>query len=234
MTVGARPRLNVGPIELNSTCRPYHLGWILEAWSDRPAAASDGGTRDDRPAHRRRGPTSSGSRSTRSTHVGNIGPRVRRSSRMGRQCSTSCSTRPRSSCIDRDERLREIIRSCALVNADGSSVVWASRILGQPLPERVAGIDLFVAILERAATTGHSVYFLGATDEVLGELLARIEQRYPTLRSQGRAMATGPTTHEVIDACACSTTRFPVSRHPQPAQGVLAQRAPRRSSASRS
>src|SRR6478735_3421330 len=58
--------------------------------------------------------------------------------------------------VDRDERLRQTIHSCALVNADGSSVVWASRILGKPLPERVAGIDLFVAILERAANTGHS------------------------------------------------------------------------------
>lgn len=34
--LGSAPRVDVGPVELNSTCRPYHLGWILEAWSTRP------------------------------------------------------------------------------------------------------------------------------------------------------------------------------------------------------
>jgi len=38
LAFGARPRLDVGTVELNATCRPYHLGWILEAWSTRPAA----------------------------------------------------------------------------------------------------------------------------------------------------------------------------------------------------
>ena len=41
-----------------------------------------------------------------------------------------------------DAEMREIIAGCGLVNADGQSVVWASRLLGDPLPERVAGIDL--------------------------------------------------------------------------------------------
>ena len=46
-----------------------------------------------------------------------------------------------------DARMREIIGDCGLVNADGQSVVWASRLLGDPLPERVAGIDLMGALL---------------------------------------------------------------------------------------
>lgn len=84
-----------------------------------------------------------------------------------------------------DEHLRDIVRSCDLVNADGASIVWASRLLGRPVPERVAGIDLFAAIVERAAVSGHSVYFLGATDDVLDELLARFRRRFPTLRIAG-------------------------------------------------
>src|SRR4051794_41016598 len=52
--------------------------------------------------------------------------------------------------MSQDDKLREIVAGCALINADGQSVVWASRILGRPLPERVAGIDLFNAIVERA------------------------------------------------------------------------------------
>jgi N-acetylglucosaminyldiphosphoundecaprenol N-acetyl-beta-D-mannosaminyltransferase len=83
--------------------------------------------------------------------------------------------------MNRDEHLREIISGCDLINADGSSVVWASRLLRQPLPERVAGIDLFAAILGRAASSGHSVYFLGATNEVLAELQLRLAVKHPTL-----------------------------------------------------
>ena len=84
-----------------------------------------------------------------------------------------------------DDRLRNIIASCDLVNADGTSVVWASRVLGSPLPERVAGIDLFLGIVERAARTGHRVYFLGATDDVLGSMLAVFRKRHPNLEIGG-------------------------------------------------
>ena len=51
-----------------------------------------------------------------------------------------------------DPKLCEIIDGCGLVNADGQSVVWASRLLGDPLPERVAGIDLMDALLDLAET----------------------------------------------------------------------------------
>jgi N-acetylglucosaminyldiphosphoundecaprenol N-acetyl-beta-D-mannosaminyltransferase len=80
-----------------------------------------------------------------------------------------------------DDRLRSIVGGCDLVNADGQSVVWASRVLGRPLPERVAGIDLFKAIVERAARTGHRVFFLGATQEVLAEMVGRLRARHPSL-----------------------------------------------------
>ena len=47
--------------------------------------------------------------------------------------------------LDRNTRLRQLVNSSALVNADGQSIVWSARLLGQPLPERVAGPDLFEA-----------------------------------------------------------------------------------------
>ena len=69
----------------------------------------------------------------------------------------------------RDPELARIIRSCSLINADGQSIVWASRILGRPLPERVAGIDLMHALWETAAGRGHRVYLLGATSQVVAK-----------------------------------------------------------------
>jgi exopolysaccharide biosynthesis WecB/TagA/CpsF family protein len=84
-----------------------------------------------------------------------------------------------------DDRLRDVIAACPIVNADGSSVVWASRLLRRPLPERVAGIDLFQQLVARAARDGRSVYFLGAKQDVLAAMLARFRKTFPTLRVAG-------------------------------------------------
>src|SRR2546427_4559137 len=64
--------------------------------------------------------------------------------------------------LQRDPQLREAIRDCDLINADGQPIVWASRILGQPLKERVTGIDLFGALVERSAERGFRPFLLGA------------------------------------------------------------------------
>ncbi|MFF7977824.1 WecB/TagA/CpsF family glycosyltransferase [Streptomyces sp. NPDC007901] len=69
----------------------------------------------------------------------------------------------------RDAELARIIRSCSLVNADGQSVVWASRILRRPVPERVAGIDFMQAMWHSAARHGYRVYLLGAERQVVEE-----------------------------------------------------------------
>ena len=61
-----------------------------------------------------------------------------------------------------DPVLREIIASCAIANADGQSIVWASRILGPSLPERVTGIDFMLRMWEVAAQKGYRVYLLGS------------------------------------------------------------------------
>jgi N-acetylglucosaminyldiphosphoundecaprenol N-acetyl-beta-D-mannosaminyltransferase len=84
-----------------------------------------------------------------------------------------------------DERLREIVERCELVNADGQAVIWASRLLGDPLPERVAGIDLMEELLGLAERKGYRVYILGARDDVLDQAVARIRERYPRLQLAG-------------------------------------------------
>jgi N-acetylglucosaminyldiphosphoundecaprenol N-acetyl-beta-D-mannosaminyltransferase len=85
----------------------------------------------------------------------------------------------------RNDRLRQAVGGCGMVLADGQSVVWASRILGSPLPERVAGIDLFLELLGEAARRGYRVYFLGARRDVLDRMLAEVGRRYPGLAVAG-------------------------------------------------
>jgi hypothetical protein len=80
-----------------------------------------------------------------------------------------------------DPELRRIINDCDLVNVDGMPVVWASRWLGQPLKERVAGVDLFEALMARAADKGWRVFLLGAREEVVAAVRAAYETRFPHL-----------------------------------------------------
>jgi N-acetylglucosaminyldiphosphoundecaprenol N-acetyl-beta-D-mannosaminyltransferase len=81
----------------------------------------------------------------------------------------------------RDPELRQIINDCALINVDGMPVVWASRLLGKPLKERVAGVDLFEALMRRAGDKGWRVFLLGAKEEVVSKVAATYQHKYPRL-----------------------------------------------------
>ena len=81
----------------------------------------------------------------------------------------------------RDAGLREIINDCALVNVDGMPVVWASRLLGKPLKARVAGVDLFEALMQRASTKQWRVFLLGAREEGVSGVKSLYEAKYPGL-----------------------------------------------------
>ncbi len=84
-----------------------------------------------------------------------------------------------------DRELRQIINECALINADGMPVVWASRLLGKSIKERVAGIDLFEALMRRAAQKNWRVYLLGAREEIVSTVKASYEIKYPGLTIAG-------------------------------------------------
>jgi N-acetylglucosaminyldiphosphoundecaprenol N-acetyl-beta-D-mannosaminyltransferase len=84
-----------------------------------------------------------------------------------------------------DARLHDAVTGCGMVLADGQSVVWASRLLRVPLPERVAGIDLFMSLLAEAENRGYGVYFLGARPEVLAKMLDEVTRRFPDLKVTG-------------------------------------------------
>jgi N-acetylglucosaminyldiphosphoundecaprenol N-acetyl-beta-D-mannosaminyltransferase len=86
----------------------------------------------------------------------------------------------------RDGSLGEDVLASDIILADGAAVVWASRLLGRPLPERVAGIDLMMGMLQRGNEHGYRVYCLGATEEVSNEVVDRIAASYPNVRVTGR------------------------------------------------
>jgi len=86
---------------------------------------------------------------------------------------------------EQDHRLREIISRADIVTADGMSVVWASRLLGRPLRERVTGIDLFEKRMACAAESGQSVFLLGARQDVVVAAAEVFKRRHSLLKIVG-------------------------------------------------
>lgn len=80
--------------------------------------------------------------------------------------------------MQKDNELRQSVNSCDLINADGQSVVWATSFLGQPLKERVAGIDLMENLVELAFRKNYKAYFLGAKEEVVKKVVAVYSKKY--------------------------------------------------------
>ncbi len=78
----------------------------------------------------------------------------------------------------KDEALRESIVNCDIINADGQAIVWASRFLGRPLPERVAGIDIMANLVKLAAEKQYRIFFLGAKEEVVKEVVDIYTKQY--------------------------------------------------------
>ncbi len=87
--------------------------------------------------------------------------------------------------MNEDERLREIVNACPLINADGASILWAAKKLGVPLKERVTGIDLFQNLVALAAEKGYKIYLFGAKEEVVRKVEQIFREKYPALQIAG-------------------------------------------------
>lgn len=84
-----------------------------------------------------------------------------------------------------DAKLREIVNNCPLINADGASIVWAAKVLGIPLRERVTGIDLFENLVNLANEKGYKIYLFGAKEEVVLKVRKFFFEKYPNLEVVG-------------------------------------------------
>ncbi len=87
--------------------------------------------------------------------------------------------------VQKDEGLQRVLVEADLVVCDGTPLVWMSKFLGDPLPERVAGSDLVPLLLDVATARNYRVFFLGGRDEVLAEAEKKILLRWPTLTIAG-------------------------------------------------
>ncbi len=84
-----------------------------------------------------------------------------------------------------DPRYRDLVERADLVVADGMPLVWASRVQGTSLPERVAGSNLVWSLCEAAAARGRSVFLLGGDPGAAEQSSRVLEKRFPGLRVCG-------------------------------------------------
>src|SRR6266705_1362671 len=85
----------------------------------------------------------------------------------------------------RDTELHRILCDAHLVLCDGTPLLWASHLLGNPLPERVAGADLVPLLIQAAAERGYRVFFLGASPEAASQAMANLRRQFPRLKIAG-------------------------------------------------
>lgn len=72
-----------------------------------------------------------------------------------------------------DTELFQSVVASDIINADGMAVVWASELLGNPLPERVSGVDLMQELVILAAEKHYKIFFFGGKEEVVSEVVRK-------------------------------------------------------------
>lgn len=109
---------------------------------------------------------------------------------------------------------RDLVKPTSIFTADGMSIIWLSKLLGTPLPERVAGSDLFLEICDVCAQNDWSVFFLGGNPGAADGAKLEMEKRFPGLRVVGVHCPPFGFEHndfmikEIIDKLSVSQPRF--------------------------
>ena len=80
---------------------------------------------------------------------------------------------------------REILNKADLLTADGIGVVYASRILHNPIQERAAGFDIASEIVSRIAQSGHRLFLFGGKEGVAEQAKAKLEEKYEFINIVG-------------------------------------------------
>lgn len=97
-----------------------------------------------------------------------------------------------------DPALMKILNRCDMSVPDGIGIVKASRILGCPLREKVAGVELGLKVAELAANNGRSIFFYGGRPGVAEKAASELTKKYPELKTAGFSHGYRDDTDSVI------------------------------------
>jgi N-acetylglucosaminyldiphosphoundecaprenol N-acetyl-beta-D-mannosaminyltransferase len=108
--------------------------------------------------------------------------------------------------IGRNRDLGQLASTATMTVADGMPLVWAGRIAGEDIPERVTGCSLLFTLTDAAARDGQSVFILGGAPGVPERAAEALQARSPGLRIAGVASpavgfdASSESLQAVIDS----------------------------------
>lgn len=87
--------------------------------------------------------------------------------------------------FQKSEEFRDAYHDGFLVLADGTPVIWASKLLGIPIKEKISGSDLVYSLTEYAAQKGYSIFLFGAAEGIAQRAGEILQERYPALKVAG-------------------------------------------------
>jgi N-acetylglucosaminyldiphosphoundecaprenol N-acetyl-beta-D-mannosaminyltransferase len=96
----------------------------------------------------------------------------------------------------RDPALSAAVHAADLAYSDGQAVVWASKLLGWPVAERLPTTDMVYPLCDMLADTGSSVFLFGGEQGVAADAAATLQERYPALVVAGYSHGYVPRDRE--------------------------------------
>ena len=124
---------------------------------------------------------------------------VEKSIKAGKQVHHVVVNAGKIAAMHSDPELRRSVNESDIINADGQAVVWASRILGKPLKERVAGIDFMSALVEMAHKKNYRIFLFGAKEEIVKTVVDTYSDIYsPEMIAGYRNGYFSPSQEETI------------------------------------
>lgn len=85
----------------------------------------------------------------------------------------------------KNKNLKKIFDDASLVIPESAGIHWAAKFLKTPLKEKIPGIDFMLSILRFVQEKKHSVFFLGAKEEVIKKATDEIKKKFPNLKTAG-------------------------------------------------
>lgn len=89
-----------------------------------------------------------------------------------------------------DPEFKEILNQADLAVADGIGLILVSWFLGQPLKERIAGVDLMEKICQQAAVKNWPVFLLGGREGVAEKAIEKLKRKYQGLKAEVKSEIT--------------------------------------------
>lgn len=89
---------------------------------------------------------------------------------------------PHSFCVSKEDKyFEEALKASDILLPDGIGIVWAERVLNKKSIKKIAGHDLFLFLMNKMNKEKGSVFFLGASQETLDKISAKVKIDYPNI-----------------------------------------------------